>query len=173
MSAKSLEVFGKENQGNVKVLNYDDRKIIRLYNTNIAEYHQDGQLLLNTDGWTTRTTQRALNNVLEQYRTGFKIKSIKGTWHLVNAEGFKVEYFDGVDVMALRSPIVINQENLVDYIVKFENGQINLAELLELFSYLVKTGSIKGLQGSYGRTFMQLVDQGFLDEAGNIDNFLE
>ena len=58
--------------------------------------------------------------------------------------------------------------NVTDEIIKYEDGQLNDIQTLELFSHLIKTGMAWRLQGSYGRTAAALIDDGFLDRQGNL-----
>lgn len=62
----------------------------------------------------------------------------------------------------------VNAGNLVDYIVAYETGEIDAQDAFELFSYLVKTGQVWRMQGSYGRNAARLIDAGILDAEGNI-----
>lgn len=53
----------------------------------------------------------------------------------------------------------------MDYIAKiiaFESGELTQDEVVELFQYLVNTGIINHLQGSYGRIAQQLFDEGLI-----------
>lgn len=56
----------------------------------------------------------------------------------------------------------------VDLIIAYESGELNNEKTLELFSMLVKNGHAWTLQGSYGRTAHNLIENGFLDREGNI-----
>lgn len=58
----------------------------------------------------------------------------------------------------------------VDEIMAFENGELDEAEILTLFSGLVKSGQAWTLQGSYGRFAARLIDGGYLSETGEILN---
>jgi len=64
----------------------------------------------------------------------------------------------------------VNQQNLLDYIVKFEGGDedLTLIETLAFFSYLIRSGMAWTLQGMYGRYAMNLINAGFLDKSGSI-----
>lgn len=62
----------------------------------------------------------------------------------------------------------VNETNLVDAIMVFEGGEADSETILSLFSYLVKTGQAWTLQGSYGRAAKSLIDNGYLDNKGNI-----
>lgn len=53
-------------------------------------------------------------------------------------------------------------------IIAFENGELNVVESIELFSYLIKTGTIWDLQGSYHRHAMDMIKNGWLAEDGEI-----
>jgi len=63
----------------------------------------------------------------------------------------------------------INAKNLVDYIMAFEEGSLSDKDVVKLFSYLVKTGKAWTLQGFYGRTAMNLIEQGYIDKSGKIN----
>lgn len=62
----------------------------------------------------------------------------------------------------------VTAKNLVDYIIDFESGNLDSQDSLQLFSYLVKTGSAWTLQGVYGRTAKALIEGGYLDRQGKI-----
>jgi hypothetical protein len=57
---------------------------------------------------------------------------------------------------------------VLDYILKYEQGEATANEVLELFAYLVRTGQAWTLQGSYGRAARDLIDGGYLDTGGNV-----
>lgn len=58
----------------------------------------------------------------------------------------------------------VNVMDLMDY----EDGQLGPNEVIDLFSELVKSGAINGLQGSYGRTAHSLIEAGYLDAEGDV-----
>lgn len=58
--------------------------------------------------------------------------------------------------------------DLVDSIIRYEDGDLDDEGTLELFSYLVRTGSAWTLQGSYGRAAAAMIEEGWLDRAGTI-----
>jgi hypothetical protein len=57
---------------------------------------------------------------------------------------------------------------LVDKIIAYEGGELRGQEVLDLFSYLIKTGQAWSLQGSYGRMAENLIDRGYLSAEGKI-----
>jgi len=57
---------------------------------------------------------------------------------------------------------------LVTMIMEYEEGQIDGDDLLLLFSYLIKTGLINQLQGSYGRTAVYLMKHDLINKYGTI-----
>jgi hypothetical protein len=59
--------------------------------------------------------------------------------------------------------------NVVDRIIAYEEGRLNFRATIELFSQLIKTGQAWSLQGSYGRTAAGLLDDGIIDENGEIN----
>ena len=58
--------------------------------------------------------------------------------------------------------------DLVGGIIAFENDELNDEKVLELFSLLIKTEQAWTLQGHYGRTAKQLIDDGYISETGEI-----
>ena len=59
--------------------------------------------------------------------------------------------------------------DLVNEIIRYENGETELDESLALFSHLIGTGQVWSLQGSYGRQASSLINAGLIDEAGTIN----
>lgn len=58
---------------------------------------------------------------------------------------------------------------MVDKIIAYESGELtDNNEILELFSELLKSGTIYGLQGSYQRIASDLVANGYLSIKGEI-----
>jgi hypothetical protein len=53
-------------------------------------------------------------------------------------------------------------------IIRYEQGELDAADTLRLYSHLVKTGAVWHLQGRYGRTASNLIAGGYLDRAGTI-----
>jgi hypothetical protein len=62
----------------------------------------------------------------------------------------------------------VNENNLVNFIMEFEDGGMSNDNVLELFSYLIKTGQAWSLQGSYGRMAKALIENRYIDKNGNI-----
>ena len=58
--------------------------------------------------------------------------------------------------------------DLIDQIIRFESGEMEERESLQLFSMLIKTGQAWSLQGSYGSTASYLIDAGFISDNGEI-----
>lgn len=53
----------------------------------------------------------------------------------------------------------------MDYVTKimaYEAGELSYDEMIELFQYLVNTGIINHLQGSYGRWAQELIEEGLI-----------
>jgi hypothetical protein len=65
--------------------------------------------------------------------------------------------------------MAVNQKNMVNYIIAYEDGSLNQEKTLQLFSYLVKTGMVWRLQGFYGRMASSLINDGFLSPKGRIN----
>lgn len=50
--------------------------------------------------------------------------------------------------------------DFVDRIIAFENGDLDEEEIIEFFQELIDTGAAWELQGFYGRTAKELIEQG-------------
>ena len=61
--------------------------------------------------------------------------------------------------------------DMVSKIMQYEDGQMDLSEIISFFSELVKSGMAWSLQGSYGRTAKTLIDYGYLKADGTITPF--
>lgn len=66
-------------------------------------------------------------------------------------------------------PNPVNKDNLINYIMEYEGGNMKTREYLYLFSYLVKTGQAWTLQGMYGREAKRLQNAGLITKDGNVD----
>ena len=53
----------------------------------------------------------------------------------------------------------------IDQIMKFENGEMEQDEVVEMFQELINSGMAWKLQGSYGRTAMALIEAGYCTRA--------
>ena len=51
--------------------------------------------------------------------------------------------------------------SLVDKIIAYEQGDLSFNETIEFFQELINTGQAWQLQGSYGRTAMWMVEEGY------------
>lgn len=58
--------------------------------------------------------------------------------------------------------------DIVNAIIEFESGTLNLQGTLDLFAQLIKNGQAWQLQGSYGRTAQGLIDSGIITREGVI-----
>lgn len=52
--------------------------------------------------------------------------------------------------------------NYARQIMQYEQGLLEEADVIELFSNLINSGMINHLQGHYGRTAQALIDQGLI-----------
>ena len=59
-------------------------------------------------------------------------------------------------------------KDFIDRMMEFESGMLNDAEIIEMFSDLIKSGASWSLQGHYGRFASSLIEAGWIDKDGNI-----
>ena len=70
---------------------------------------------------------------------------------------------------------MLSQDERVGLIMDFEGGEISQDNFLNLFSDLIKSGMCWNLQGFYGRTATNLIENNIIDKKGiihkeNIEN---
>lgn len=69
-------------------------------------------------------------------------------------------------IKAKARKVKVNEANLVDFIIDYEDGALDAPKTLALFTYLVRTGQAWSLQGSYGRVAMALIEAGWIKRTG-------
>lgn len=60
----------------------------------------------------------------------------------------------------------VTRETLVDYILEYEEGTIDVPRFFALFSFILENRMLNQLQGSYGHTAYQLIEDGWLLDNG-------
>ena len=60
--------------------------------------------------------------------------------------------------------------NVIQGMMDYESGELDEVEVLDFFQYLVNTGIINHLQGSYQRTASYLLESGMIDHPFPFDN---
>lgn len=55
---------------------------------------------------------------------------------------------------------------MIDTIIKYEQGELDEQEMIDLFQQLVDTGYAWTLQGHYGRTAAALIEAGLVTPSG-------
>jgi len=60
-------------------------------------------------------------------------------------------------------------KDLVDKIMRWENGQMSDPEMVRFFGQLVKSGMAWKLQGMYGRQASRLIEAGLIDAKGKVN----
>ena len=65
-------------------------------------------------------------------------------------------------------PDPIPEDEVVDYLGDFEEGDISKEDVIRLFATLIRTGTIHHLQGGFARFGNTLVKSGYIDPKGNI-----
>ena len=63
----------------------------------------------------------------------------------------------------------VNASNQIDYIIEFEQGELEYDDVIALFQYLVDTGLAWSLQGSYGRAAQSLIEGGHVYRANDLN----
>lgn len=56
----------------------------------------------------------------------------------------------------------------MQWIIDFENGELETTEVIDGFANLIKTGTAWTLQGFYGRTAEYLIDAGYISPEGEV-----
>ena len=60
-------------------------------------------------------------------------------------------------------------KNMVESIVKFENGDMSESEVVDFFQEIINSGLVWQLQGFYGRIAEDLIEEGLcIDHSGSI-----
>ena len=58
---------------------------------------------------------------------------------------------------------------MINEIIQFEEGELDFVETVKLFSALIKSGQIMGLQGNYQRLGALMIIDGLLENDGSIN----
>jgi hypothetical protein len=65
------------------------------------------------------------------------------------------------------------QYDLTGKILDFEMGHLSNDQAIDLFAELIKNGMAWTLQGSYGRSAMNLIESGYISEQGEVLSYIE
>jgi len=74
----------------------------------------------------------------------------------------------GDDEPVVGSTGQVPKSDIVTDIMRYEDGEMSIDEIVKFFSRLIKSGMIGQLQGHYGRTAESLIGHGYLDDRGAI-----
>jgi hypothetical protein len=71
-----------------------------------------------------------------------------------------------------------NSKVSVSEIIRYEEGDMTVQEMVYFFSLLIRSGMLNRMQGSYERMAMQLFQYGLLDASGqvnrdNLEDFID
>lgn len=55
--------------------------------------------------------------------------------------------------------------DLTERVIRYESGEMKEDEIVTFFQYLIDTGMVWKLQGSYGRTAIDLINEGLCEPA--------
>lgn len=69
----------------------DNRRVIRLHDTDILVFLPDGSYSVDTGGWRTVTTKDRINKF-----SRYRVWSDRGTWKTTDATGNEYVFFDGI-----------------------------------------------------------------------------
>ena len=59
-------------------------------------------------------------------------------------------------------------KDLTLMIIKYEEGELSEDDTVDLFASLIESGMVWKLQGHYGRTAKDLIDDGWIDGCGKV-----
>ena len=62
-----------------------------------------------------------------------------------------------------------NSKVSVSDIIRYEEGDMTVREMVYFFSLLIQSGMLNRMQGSYGRMAMQLFEYELLDASGQVN----
>lgn len=65
------------------------------HNTPVVSIFKDGSIALNSAGFQSVTTKRAMNQASNEYNLGFTVYQLKGLW-LVTWKGETIPFFDHI-----------------------------------------------------------------------------
>ena len=68
---------------------------------------------------------------------------------------------------------MIDKDNMIDYMISYENDKLDKNEVIELFQLLLDTGIGFKLQGHYAITTKALLDSSYIFRKVNHDNNIE
>jgi hypothetical protein len=71
-----------------------------------------------------------------------------------------------------------NSKVSVSDIIRYEEGDMTVREMVYFFSLLIRSGMLNRMQGSYGRMASQMFQYGLLDASGqvnrnNLEDFID
>ena len=103
MSARSLDINGKMNQGNITV-----HKLVcggtsvYLHGNKVFSISGNDEIILSSCGWRTPTTKTAINNCLKQVGYEGHIFQEKGSWYFFDykAENQRTLFIDNMTIKA-------------------------------------------------------------------------
>lgn len=90
---------GKPIANNTRIVKIDDNTYaVRLHETNVVTFHKNGKIVLNSDGWRTKTTKERINDAINEYNQ-YLIQD-KGMWYLATGwnDPHRTLYQDGITI---------------------------------------------------------------------------
>lgn len=61
--------------------------------------------------------------------------------------------------------MTVEKFDIVDFVIGFEEGSIDEPSIVEGFQHMINSGVVWGLQGMYGRTATNLIEEGICKPA--------
>ncbi len=84
-----------------------------------------------------------------------------------------IEVQKNIIIKHLKRNNMVRTKDLIDQMMDYECGILSDPDTLEMFSTIVKQKMQYSLQGHYGRTATALIQDGWIDQQGNILKELE
>ncbi|KKM20788.1 hypothetical protein LCGC14_1641870 [marine sediment metagenome] len=95
--------------------------------------------------------------------------NLAGGFFVATCKPFNFKNYTVVNVPRSTHTSKLTKEDIsIAKIIAYECGELDDKDTLKLFSKLIKTGQCWSLQGCYGRTAKNLIDNNYIDKFGKI-----
>ena len=111
----TLVPLEKRSKKNMQIIKHnDDSYSCRFYNTDCVTYYRDGSFEVNTNGWSTRSTNEFMYRLLP---TGYTTARIKGCIHLVSYSGENRYYSSDAKYYQLGAKPVLVKDGVITGVI--------------------------------------------------------